>query len=124
MFKYTVKRLFQMIIVLMVVTVVVFFLSNFLSDPVDALIDRATATAQDIAAIRAQLGLDLPILVQFKNFVVDILHGDFGESYVYKQPVLELIARAHACHAGDGHLRGDSHAAHRHSAGRHRRRSP
>ena len=58
MFKYTVKRLFQMIIVLMVVTVVVFFLSNFLSDPVDALIDRATATAQDIAAIRAQLGLD------------------------------------------------------------------
>lgn len=94
MFKYTVKRLFQMIIVLMVVTVVVFFLSNFLSDPVDALIDRATATAQDIAAIRAQLGLDLPILVQFKNFVVDILHGDFGESYVYKQPVLELIAGA------------------------------
>ncbi len=92
MFKYTVKRLFQMIIVLMVVTVVVFFLSNFLSDPVDAMIDRATATAQDIAAIRAQLGLDLPILVQFKNFVTDILHGDFGESYVYKQPVLELIA--------------------------------
>lgn len=70
MFKYTVKRLFQMIIVLMVVTVVVFFLSNFLSDPVDALIDRATATAQDIAAIRAQLGLDLPILVQFKTLLL------------------------------------------------------
>lgn len=92
MIKYTIKRLFEMIMVLAVVTVVVFFLSNFLSDPVDAMIDRATATAQDIAAIRAQLGLDQPILVQFKNFVVDILHGDFGTSYVYKKPVMELIA--------------------------------
>lgn len=91
MLKYTIKRFFQMIVVMAVVTILVFFMTNFLSDPIDALIDRQTATEADIQAIREQLGLNDPILVQFGRFVNDMLHGDFGTSYVYKTPVLEMI---------------------------------
>lgn len=91
MLKYTFKRFLQMIVVLAVVTILVFFLSNFLSDPIDALIDIETATAADIAAIRERLGLDDPVLVQFGRFLSDIFHGDFGTSYVYKTPVLDMI---------------------------------
>lgn len=80
-----------MIVVLAVVTVLVFFLSNFLSDPIDALVDIQTTSPADIAALREKLGLNDPLPVQFARFVSDILHGDFGTSYVYKTPVLEMI---------------------------------
>lgn len=91
MLKYTIKRFLQMFVVMAVVTLVVFFMTNFLSDPIDALIDRQTATEADIQAIREQLGLNDPLPVQFGRFVNDILHGDLGTSYVYKKPVLEMI---------------------------------
>ncbi len=91
MLKYTLKRFLQMIVVLAVVTVLVFFLSNFLSDPIDALVDIQTTSPADIAALREKLGLNDPLPVQFARFVSDILHGDFGTSYVYKTPVLEMI---------------------------------
>ena len=80
-----------MIVVLAVVTVLVFFLTNFLSDPIDAMIDIQTTSAADIAALREKLGLNDPIPVQFARYVSDILHGDFGTSYVYKTPVLDMI---------------------------------
>lgn len=80
-----------MIIVLAVVTILVFFLTNFLSDPIDAMIDIQTASAADIAALREKLGLNDPLPVQFARFVSDILHGDFGTSYVYKTSVLDMI---------------------------------
>ena len=88
MLKYAIKRLFQMLVVLAVVTVLVFFMTNFLSDPIEAIVDIQTATEADI---REQLGLNDPILVQFGRFVSGILKGDFGTSYVYKTPVLDLI---------------------------------
>ena len=91
MLKYAIKRLFQMLVVLAVVTVLVFFMTNFLSDPIEAIVDIQTATEADIQAVREQLGLNDPILVQFGRFVSGILKGDFGTSYVYKTPVLDLI---------------------------------
>lgn len=80
-----------MLVVLAVVTVLVFFMTNFLSDPIEAIVDIQTATEADIQAVREQLGLNDPILVQFGRFVSGILKGDFGTSYVYKTPVLDLI---------------------------------
>ena len=44
MLKYAIKRLFQMLVVLAVVTVLVFFMTNFLSDPIEAIVDIQTAT--------------------------------------------------------------------------------
>lgn len=48
MLKYAIKRLFQMLVVLAVVTVLVFFMTNFLSDPIEAIVDIQTATEADI----------------------------------------------------------------------------
>ena len=73
MLKYAIKRLFQMLVVLAVVTVLVFFMTNFLSDPIEAIVDIQTATEADIQAVREQLGLNDPILVQFGRFVSGIL---------------------------------------------------
>ena len=49
------------------------------------------ATPEKIAAIRAQLGLDKPLYVQYGKFVVRLVHGDLGDSYQLQRPVTEMI---------------------------------
>jgi len=61
-------------------------------DPVTALIGER-ATAQQIAAARAELRLDEPMIVQFGRYVWGVLHGDFGTSIKTGRPVIEEIAR-------------------------------
>ncbi len=90
MFKYIVKRLAQTIVVLFVVAMVVFILTNYIGDPVANLLTEE-ATYETIQEVREQLGLNDPLPVQFVNFVKNAVRGDFGSSYVYKQPVLQLI---------------------------------
>ena len=48
------------------------------------------ASKADLEAIRTQLGLDRPIWVQYGTFVSNLLRGDFGQSFYYRTPVLEL----------------------------------
>jgi peptide/nickel transport system permease protein len=48
------------------------------------------ASRDDMAMVRQQLGLDKPIAVQFVSFVADMVRGDFGKSFYYRTPVLEL----------------------------------
>ncbi len=90
MFKYIVKRLAQTIVVLFVVAMVVFILTNYIGDPVANLLTEE-ATYETIQEVREQLGLNDPLPVQFVNFIKNAVRGDFGSSYVYKQPVLQLI---------------------------------
>jgi len=52
--------------------------------------DRASDA--DVARKYQQLGLDKPVVVQFKIFVVNLLKGDLGDSIVLKRPVLEIVA--------------------------------
>ena len=44
-----------------------------------------------VAAIRADLGLDRPLHVQYLGYLGDALRGDFGTSWKYRQPALEMI---------------------------------
>ncbi len=60
-------------------------------DPVDMIVDRKVS-AEKKAEIAHELGYDLPFFTQYKNWVVDILHGDFGTSVRYKSPVSELMS--------------------------------
>lgn len=91
MFRYIVKRLSQTVVVLLVVAMVVFILTNYIGDPVSAILTEE-ATYETIQEVREQLGLNDPLPIQFINFIKDAVRGDFGNSYVYKQPVLQLIA--------------------------------
>jgi peptide/nickel transport system permease protein len=61
--------------------------------PGDPAVDLAgqNATDADIARVRGELGLDQPLLVRYRDWLVDALTGNFGTSYSRRQPVSELI---------------------------------
>lgn len=90
MLGYTIKRLFQMILVLWAVSVIVFLMMSFTGDPVFMVIP-INSTPEQIEQARRILGLDHSLLVQYWIFLTNMLHGDFGRSYVFGQPAMGLI---------------------------------
>jgi peptide/nickel transport system permease protein len=96
MTTYIVRRVFQAFIVLVLVTLLVFFVMRLL--PGDPLIIYIAQTAQLEAMppemldkMRHQFGLDKPIMVQYVNWVVGIFRGDFGTSIFYHEKVGKLM---------------------------------
>jgi peptide/nickel transport system permease protein len=73
-------RLVQLVIVLMGVSVVVFFTMHILPGDVALLLLGDRGTAEQLARLRLQLGLDQPVIVQYLRFIADAAHGDFGTS--------------------------------------------
>ncbi|MDO5647072.1 ABC transporter permease [Paracoccus sp. (in: a-proteobacteria)] len=90
MLAFTLRRLVQSVLVMLVVALVAFSLFRFVGDPVATMLGQE-ATVADRAALREQLGLNDPILVQFMNFISRALTGDFGISYRLREPVMPLI---------------------------------
>ncbi|MCX6362771.1 MAG: ABC transporter permease [Actinobacteria bacterium] len=91
MISYIVRRLFQLVIVLIGVTIITFLIMFAIpGDPAQQLAGK-NATPERIATIRIQLGLDKPIPVQYYKFVGRLLRGDLGESYRLQQPVMQMI---------------------------------
>jgi peptide/nickel transport system permease protein len=92
MLGYIARRLLATIPVMLVVAVVVFLLLRLTTGDPAAIIAGDNATSQDVAAIRAKLGLDRPIALQFAIWIGNVVRGDFGESFFFKKPVANLIA--------------------------------
>ncbi|WP_102108964.1 ABC transporter permease [Oceaniglobus roseus] len=90
MLGYLLKRLIQMILVLWVVSVIVFLMMSFTGDPVFMVVP-IDATDSEIAQARRLLGLDQSLPVQYWKFLSSIVQGDFGRSYVFRQPAMTLI---------------------------------
>ena len=81
MAKYIAKRLICMIPVILGVTLLVFFIMNLApGDPAQIILGEQ-ATPEQIAELRTQMGLDKPLIVQYINYILKLLHGDFGTSY-------------------------------------------
>ena len=91
MLGYVVRRLLAMIPVMAVVAVFVFLLLRLTPGDPAAIIAGDNATSQDVAMIRARLGLDRPIAAQFVIWIASLARGDFGESFFFKKTVAELI---------------------------------
>lgn len=89
MARYLVKRVLQMIPVLLIITLVVFLLVNVAGDPTVNMLPL-DATEADRQALREALGLNRPLYVQYLDFLGDAVTGNFGESYRYNQPAIEL----------------------------------
>jgi peptide/nickel transport system permease protein len=86
------RRLLTLVPTLLgVVTLVFAFLHLVPGDPVDVMLGE-TALAADKAALRAELGLDRPILEQYGTYLAGIVQGDLGRSFSYREPVAEVIA--------------------------------
>ena len=94
MLRYILKRILLMIPVLLGIVVIVFTLMYVGGgDPTISILgENVTPEAQ--AEIREELGLDDPYLVRLGNYLLDLLHGDLGDSYRSKRPVMdEIMAR-------------------------------
>ena len=79
-----------MVLVLFAVSVIVFLMMSFTGDPVFMVIP-IDSTEAEIEQARRLLGLDQSLLHQYWIFVSNLLQGDFGRSYVFRQPALDLI---------------------------------
>lgn len=94
MAHYLIRRLLLTIPVLIGVATLVFALIHFIpGDPAQAMLGES-ATQQDIAQLRARLGLDRPLIVQYAAFLRGVAHGDLGVSLRNDQPVTtQILAR-------------------------------
>lgn len=90
MLGYLLKRLLQMVVVLWAVSVLVFVMMSFTGDPTFMMVPL-DASEEQIAQARKLLGLDESHLVQYGRFLAGLVQGDFGRSFVFRQPALQLI---------------------------------
>lgn len=90
MLTYLMRRATMAAVVMVIVSVICFVLSNVASDPAVG-IAGAQATDADLAVVRQTYGLDRPLPVRYAEYIGNLLQGDFGTSYLAKRPVLEMI---------------------------------
>ena len=91
MLAFIVRRLLQALIVMVTVAFIAFMLFQYVGDPVVFLLGQ-DATQDQIVALRAELGLDQPFIVQFGHFLINAAQGEFGMSLRQGGKVSVLIA--------------------------------
>jgi peptide/nickel transport system permease protein len=90
MSAWLLRRALQALFVVLTMTVIVFLAVNVIGDPVAILISPSARTEERAAAV-ALLGLDKPLWAQYVAFLGGALHGEFGKSFVFNVPALQLI---------------------------------
>ncbi len=92
MWKYILRRIVALIPVLIGVTLIVFLIMSFApGDPVKSILGEQ-ATPEAIEQLREELGLNDHVLIQYKNYMLKLIRGDFGISYKTKVGVVDEIA--------------------------------
>lgn len=91
MWRYLVRRLLLVIPVLLGISIITFTLIYYLPADPARMYAGPSATAETVARIRHELGLDLPLWQQYVNYAGNVLQGDLGFSYRKQEPVLDLI---------------------------------
>ncbi|MBD8214181.1 ABC transporter permease [Erwinia persicina] len=97
MWSFLLRRLIGVIPVIIGLSLIVFLLMAMIpGNPAQALLG-AFATPENVARVSAELGLDKPLWQQYFIWVNNLLHGDFGRSYVLNRPVIdEVLERLNA----------------------------
>lgn len=96
MLKFIVKRLLTAALQIFIVATIVFLILQIMPGDPAALMLEANGTQPDpeaIMALREKLGLNEPVIVQYKEWILRLITLDFGESYYYKQPVFRLLSQ-------------------------------
>ena len=88
--RFLLQRGGQALVAVFGVVTLVFFIQRLTGDPVLLLVPE-TATEQDIEAMRVSLGLDRPMIVQYLEFLYDMLRFDLGRSFVQNAPVWDIL---------------------------------
>ena len=87
--RYILKRGAYALISLFLLSVTIFLFVRVTGDPAVLLVEPG-ASKDDIEMVRKQLGLDQSLWVQYVTYVTSLLQGDFGKSFYYRMPVLDL----------------------------------
>ena len=88
---FILRRLLLSIVVLIGVTIVVSGMLHISGDPVAVILESGYASNEEREALRHELGLDRPFILQYIDFVRGALQGDLGRSLRFRQPALELV---------------------------------
>ena len=91
MWSYLIRRIGQAVVILFIITLLCFLLTHYSSDPMSQYANKPGITAADRAAIAKSLGLDQPVPVQYVKWLWLAVHGNLGNSFFSKQPVLTMI---------------------------------
>ncbi len=93
MLTFTIRRFLSTLLVLWGVVTLTFFAIRLLpGDPATILVSQGGGSAEEIAELQMQLGLDAPLPVQYLRFMVGLVQGDLGISLVSHRPVVDVIA--------------------------------
>lgn len=90
MWRYFLLRLLEALFAIWGVITLVFVITRLLGDPVVLLLPVG-ASEQELAAMRHSLGLDLPLMTQYIHTLWAMLQGDFGISFQYLQPAMDIV---------------------------------
>ena len=88
------RRLLQAALLMWLVVTLVFALVRLAPGDPAAFLVPPTATAEDAARLRAELGLDRPIVVQYARWAGAVVRGDLGTSFATHRPVVEVLVEA------------------------------
>ncbi len=90
MARFILNRLPQTLVVVLIAALVSFSLFRYVGDPVNNMVGQAASIA-DREAMRRQIGLDDPVVLQFLRFLGNSARGDLGVSFKFSLPVRQLI---------------------------------
>ncbi|QZY55891.1 glutathione ABC transporter permease GsiC [Crassaminicella profunda] len=91
MLKYFIRRILSVIPILIVISIFVFLFVHLIPGDPARLVAGEDATAEDVAIIRSELGLDAPLHEQYFTFMGNLFKGDLGKSLKTRKPVTEEI---------------------------------
>ncbi|HYU19102.1 MAG TPA: ABC transporter permease [Chloroflexota bacterium] len=91
MTRYIARRIIQTIPLLLLISMIGFAIIQATGDPLSAYTMEAALSKDDIARLRAYYGLDQPVHVQYLSWLQNLAKGDWGTSYIARQPVAKLI---------------------------------
>ena len=87
---FLIHRLFQAVIVMLIISIIGFSIQDQLGDPLRELVGQAVSVAER-EALRDRMGLNDPFWTQYLRFLGNAVEGDLGTSYFFKKPALEVI---------------------------------
>ena len=91
MLSYALRRILIVVITLLAASVIVFAVLEIVPGDPARLMLGINATEDAVAALRQQMGLDQPLALRYFEWIGGMLTGDFGRSYTYSVPVIDLI---------------------------------
>ncbi|SFG04991.1 ABC transporter permease [Neptunomonas qingdaonensis] len=92
MIAFFVKRFFQAVVVMFVISLISFSIQDNLGDPLRELVGQAVSE-EERQTMRDEMGLNDPFLVQYLRFAKKAVQGDLGNSYFFKKPAFEVIMK-------------------------------